>query len=333
VIDETRVLATGPIAPWLTGLESKRTIFADDLYYWEGWAAFVAACSGEPAMSMLRHLTFALVKPEAVVGRRLDPILDFLLGKGFSVAGAWPVYLTRHAVRALWGYQLNSVLTAHHRSLELSVTSGELFVVGLVHPLERGEAGSAADLLRLSKGTSSRPGGDSLRDQLNAPARMLTFVHAPDEAADVIRELAVICDGPGRPPWSLPPDPDAAPLGQIVATLVRAARQPGIVDSQAGRSARKMMTARYPGIAPHDLSVDATLRRMRGYLRDGLGTGLPTATLAAIEAGYTTPRQALEVVISLESAHALPLWDRIVTAAHLTDSFRNGHAMLITPPP
>ena len=161
---------------------------------------------------------------------------------------------------------------------------------------------------------------------------MLAFVHAPDEAADVIRELAVICDGPCRP-WTLPPDPDAAPLAQVVATLVRAASQPGNVSGETERSARKMMTSRYAGIAPHDLNADATLRRMRGYLRNGLGADLPTATRAAIEAGYTTPQQALDVVISLESARALPLWDRIVTAAHLTDSFRNGHAMLITPPP
>ncbi|HEX9622910.1 MAG TPA: hypothetical protein VF979_00920, partial [Streptosporangiaceae bacterium] len=147
-------------------------------------------------MTMLRHLTFVLIKPEAVVGRRFDQILDFLLGKGFGIAGAWPVYLSRHAARALWGYQINSVPTAHHRSLELGVTSGELFVVGLVHPLRQGEASTAAELLRLSKGISSRPGGATLRDQLNGPARMLAFVHAPDEPADVIRELAVVCDGP-----------------------------------------------------------------------------------------------------------------------------------------
>ena len=99
MIDESRVLETATVAPWLTGLPSKRTIFADDLYFWEGWAAFVAACAREPDDTLLRHLTFVLMKPEATVGRRFDPILDFLLGKGFSIAGAWPVYLSRHAAR------------------------------------------------------------------------------------------------------------------------------------------------------------------------------------------------------------------------------------------
>jgi hypothetical protein len=87
VIDETRVLETAAVAPWLTGLPSKRTIFADDLYFREEWAAFVASCSREPDDTLLKHLTFALIKPEAIVGRRFDPILDFLLGKGFSIAG------------------------------------------------------------------------------------------------------------------------------------------------------------------------------------------------------------------------------------------------------
>ncbi len=331
MIDESRVLATGPVAPWLTALPRKAAIFSDDLYFWEGWAAFAAACSGEPDKALLRHLTFMLIKPEAVVGRRLDAILDFLLGKGFNVAGAWPVRLSRHAARALWGYQINSVPTAHHRSLELSVTSGELFVVGLVHPLEHDEAPTASELLRLSKGISSRPGGNTLRDHLDGPARMLMFVHAPDEAADVIRELAVVCDPPYRP-WPLPPDRDAAPLAQVVATLVRAAGDPENVPAEVERSARKMLTSRYAGTEPHDLKADATLRRMRGYLRDGLGEGLPPVTRAAIETGFTTPGQALEVVMSLESADALPLWDRIVTASHLTDSFRNGHTMLIETP-
>jgi hypothetical protein len=93
-----------------------------------------------------------------------------------------------------------------------------------------------------------------------------------------------------------------------------------------------MMTSRYAGTEPHDLKADATLRRMRGYLRDGLGAGLPAATVAAIETGFLPLDQGLEVVMSLEVAQALPLWDRIVTLAYLADKFRNGRPMLIEPP-
>jgi nucleoside diphosphate kinase len=330
VIDQARVLVTEAVPPWLSHDPRKRTIYQDDLYFWDGWAAFAAARSGEPDEAVLRHLTFVLIKPEAIVGRRIDPILDFLCARGFHIIGAWPVHLGRHAVRALWGYQINSTPIAWVHSLELGITSGELFVVGLTHALEHGEASTAAELLRLSKGTTSRPGGDSLRDRLNCPARMLSFVHAPDEPADVIRELAVLCDGPGR--IEDQQDAHAARLGEVVAALVGAANGPNGRSGAIAQSARSIMTSRYSQVAPHDLDVDATFLRMRGYLRDGIQPGLSQETRAAVEQGRTEPERALHVVTSLERAHALPLWDRIVTVAHLTDSFRNGRPMLITPP-
>jgi nucleoside diphosphate kinase len=326
MIDEARVLATPTVASWLSSDPLKRTVYCDDLYFWDGWAAFVAACGGEPDESLLRHLTFVLIKPEAIVARRFDSILDFLLAKGFGIAGAWPTRMSRHAVRALWGYQINSVPMAWVHALEMGVTSGELFVVGLTHSLQGGEASTAAEFLRLNKGTSARPGGHSLRDQLKGPARMLSFVHAPDESADVIRELAIVCGGPDRT------DASAAGLWGVVAGLVGAARHPGPRSDAIECSARKMMTSRYGQTPAHDLDVAATFLRMRGYLCDPVSAGLPPATRAAIEAGWSDPERALEVVISLEQAHALPLWDRIVTVAHLTDSFRNGRPMLITPP-
>jgi nucleoside diphosphate kinase len=331
VIGEARVLATEVVPSWLSCDPRKCTIYQDDLYFWDGWAAFETACPGELNEALLRHLTFVLIKPEAIVGRRIDPILDFLRARGFRVAGAWPVHLSRHAVRALWGYQINSVPIAWVHSLELGITSGELFLVGLTHPLEHGEASTAAELLRLSKGTSSRPGGDTLRDRLICPARLLSFVHAPDEPADVIRELAIVCDGPARIE-DQQPDAHAAELGKVVAALVGAAGGSNGRSGAIERSARTMMTSRYSHVAPHDLNVDATFLRMRGYLSDDLQPGLPQETRAAIEQGWTEPELALTVVTSLERARALPLWDRIVTVAHLTDSFRNGRTMLITPP-
>jgi nucleoside diphosphate kinase len=334
VTGQARVLATETVPPWLSRDPRKRTIYRDDLYFWDGWTTFAAAGSGEPDEAVLRHLTFVLMKPEAIVGRRIDAILDFLRARGFHVAGAWPVRLNRHAARALWGYQINSTPIAWVHSLELGVTSGELFVVGLTHALEHGEASTAAELLRLSKGTSSRPGGDTLRDRLNCPARMLSFVHAPDEPADVIRELAIVCaiacDGPDQ--IGDHQDAHAARLGEVVAALVGAANGPSGRSAAIARSARSIMTSRYSRVAPHDLDVDATLLRMRGYLRDGIQPGLSQETRAAVEQGWTEPERALHVVTSLERAHALPLWDRIVTVAHLTDSFRNDRPMLIMPP-
>jgi nucleoside diphosphate kinase len=317
-------VATWTAASWLTKDPSKHEVYCDDPYFSEGWASFLTACSDQPDEAALRHLTFLLIKPEAIVGRRIDAVLDFLSARGFFCIGTWPVRMNRHAARALWRYQINSVPIAHIRALEMGVTAGELFVLGLGHPLANSGAGSAAELLRRSKGSSSEPAAGTLRDQLRLPARMLNFAHAPDEPADVLRELAIVCESAG---------PSAQTLGQVIADLVGGAGRPGIARAaETVRAARTIMTSRYSQIAAHDLDVDATFERMRGYLRDRSRAGLPETTRSAIELGWLPPEHALEIVASLEGADGLPLWDRIVAAAHLTDNLSTGRPMLVLPP-
>jgi hypothetical protein len=304
---------------WLTGNERKRVQYADDPYFWEGWASFLAACSGRPADAALRRLTFLLVKPESIVGRRIAPILDFLRSHGYRITGTWPVRMGRHEARALWRYQLNTVPIAHIRALELLVTAGELFLLGLDHPPARGEAGAAQSLSQ-SKGSSAGPDGDgspageSLRGRLRCPALMLNFAHAPDEPADVVRELAVLCD--------------AGAQQQVIGAMLAASRWPDERFAAASRAAAAIMTSRYARSAAHDLDVVATLRRMRAALhRDP--AALPPVARAAIEQGMTPADQALTVVRALEQASDLPRWDRIVTAAHLVDGLRTGRHPLI----
>lgn len=307
---------------WLTQDPRKREVYHDDPYFWEGWAAFLTACGGQADEAVLRHMTFLLIKPEAIVGRRVAAILDFLSARGFFCVGTWPVRLNRHAARALWRYQLNSVPIAHIRALEMDVTAGQMYVIGLGHALADGVASSAAELLRLRKGSSSRPAAGTLRAELRLPARMLNFAHAPDEPADVLRELAIVCEGT---------------LGQITTAVAEpwlgGPGHPGIAPPvQGDRAARVIMTAQYSQIAAHDLDVPATFGRMRRLLRAGWPAGLSPAARSAIELGWTPPDQALEVVADLESASGLPLWDRIVAAAHLTDRLSTGRSMLILPP-
>ena len=69
-----------PIESWLARDTRKRAHYGDDPYFWEGQAAYLAA---RPAREALRHLTFLLVKPETIVGRRVEPIVAFLQAGGF----------------------------------------------------------------------------------------------------------------------------------------------------------------------------------------------------------------------------------------------------------
>ena len=348
--------AAEAVAPWLARDEGKREHYADDPYFAEGWAAFRAAAGPAPAAGRaLRHLTFLLVKPEAIAGRRVAVILDFLAARGYRIIGAWPARMGRHEARNLWRYQLNVVPIAHIRALEMLVGAGEVVLLGLDHPLAAAEA-SAAQRLSRDKGSSAgsadrpappapgagsatearpatgagpgtrarppapaRSGGGTLRARLGCPALMLNFAHAPDEPADVVRELAVLCD--------------ARQQEQIIATLLAAREWPAERFTAAARSAAAILTSRYERTAAHDLNVAATLTRMRGYLRGGPGPAPPPSARAAIERGQVTPGAALEVVSWLESATDLPAWDRIVTAARLVDGLYTGRPPLIGPPP
>src|SRR6202020_14691 len=161
---------------------------------------------------------------------------------------------------------------AHIRALEMVVGAGELFLLGLDHPLAAGEA-SAAELLSRAKGSSPGPPPPSgtLRDQLGCPTLMINFAHAPDEPADVLRELAVLCD--------------ARQQEEIIATLLGAGQWPAARFPAAEAAAAEIMTGRYAQSAAHDLDVAATFQRMRESLRRGRGTGLSAAARTAIEAG------------------------------------------------
>jgi len=300
---------TQTIEPWLTRDERKRAYYRDDPYFWEGQASYLAA---KPEREALRHLTFLLVKPEAIVGRRVEPIVEFLRSGGYRIIGTWPVRMGRHEARGLWRYSLNTVPIAHIRALEMLVTSGELFLVGLDHRLASGQA-SAADLLSRAKGSSAHPDvHGTLRERLGQPALMLNFVHAPDEPADVLRELAVLCDAPRQE--------------RIMAGLLAAGQWSPARFAAAEAEAVEIMTSRYASCTAHDLDIAATLGRMRDRLGD---TPLGPQARAAIEHGVVTPADALDVMRSLAAATALPRWDRIVTAAHLVDGLRTGRRALV----
>ena len=310
------------IEPWLTRDDRKRAVFLDDPYFWEGWASYRATRAARPAGRPLTRMTFLLVKPEAIAGRRVEPILEFVRSVGFLVAGTWPVRMGRHEARNLWRYSLNELPVAHVRALEMLVTAGQSFLVGLILGWAAGPGRAdpgqvtAAERLSRAKGSSSRPAAPgTLRQRLGCPALTLNFVHAPDEPADVLRELAVLGD--------------ASLQEQVLGRLIAAAGWPPERLDAAGREAAALMTAQYALNPAHDLNVEATFGRMRRWLRDGPPGALETKARRAVEAGTVSPGDALDVVRSLERAAELPMWDRVVTAASLVHDLRTGRGRLV----
>lgn len=311
------------VESWLSADPVKRDYYGDDPYFWEGWSSFVAAAGGTAAAHLagteLRHVTFLVVKPEAVVGRKVGPILSFLAARGFRVVGAWPVTMGRHEVRSIWRYQFNALPVANIRVFEMMVGGDDLFLVGVEHGLAGGEP-SAPDLLSRSKGSSADPTGrGSLRDVLGRPALLVSYVHTPDEPADVLRELAVLV-GPRQ-------------QRRILAALLGSRQWTQAQFDAAASAVRATMTARYDDSPPHDLDPLASLRRIRSLVREHRPAALSQVTLDALDSEQVPPALALQVVDELQDAAELPRWDRILTAIQLVDRMRTGRDPVIGPPP
>lgn len=127
-----------------------------------------------------------LLKPDAVVTRRLAEILRWITARGFAITGVVTVTMDRHAIRALWQYGWNAASRDRRDAADLYVTAGDCLLVVLARPGRREPATLA---LSRAKGpadvTRCRPG--QLRELLNF---QLNLVHTADEPADLLRELA-----------------------------------------------------------------------------------------------------------------------------------------------
>jgi nucleoside diphosphate kinase len=176
----------------LSELPEKRARYADDSYFLDGFEDVTEVC-GDALGRFCDDHALLLVKPDAVVSRRLSPILTWLTGNGFSVVGAMPLTLSRHAVRALWQYGLNAASRDRRDAADLYMTAGPCVLLMLARP---GGTEPATTVLSRAKGPAEpdrcRPG--QLRHAAGSFNYQLNLVHTADEPADLVRELAVLCE-------------------------------------------------------------------------------------------------------------------------------------------
>jgi nucleoside diphosphate kinase len=184
------------IPEYLTAPPRKRELYAVDTYFREGLEDVMSL--GEPFSRWFSHnFALLLIKPDAVVTRRLRPIVDWVRQRGFQIAAATAVTFDRHRIRALWQYGLNAASRDRRDAADLYMTASESLVL-ILHSPDRPEP--ASRLLSGLKGPADparcRPG--QLRYDLGSRNYQLNLVHAADDPADLVRELAVLYDYPAR---------------------------------------------------------------------------------------------------------------------------------------
>ncbi|GAA5044989.1 nucleoside-diphosphate kinase [Streptomyces similanensis] len=185
---------TSDVLDAVTWSERKADLYAVDHYFREAVGTF-----GDIVPKML-GIALCMLKPEATAGRRLRPALRILREAGFTPVDVVPFTHDRLTIREVWRYQFN--IASRQRIDAMDVILPSTRTVALVLKDERWHPGATPAAVRLNglKGPADpalrRP--EHLRHQLGVVNGLFNFTHISDEPADVLRELAVICDEPRR---------------------------------------------------------------------------------------------------------------------------------------
>ncbi|MGH9831189.1 MAG: nucleoside-diphosphate kinase, partial [Blastocatellia bacterium] len=182
----------GTIIPeWVIRAGPKHDLYSTDTDFIESYEDLTTAV-GQAAPSWLRDHTILVLKPDAIVGRRVTATFEWLEEAGFDIVLARAIHFDRHTIRALWLYQWNIATRARKELVDQLLTScGSLL---LLVRTESNPSFSAAEMLSTRKGPSSpeRQRTGDLRHRLGGISPLLNFVHTADAPADVVREFGIL---------------------------------------------------------------------------------------------------------------------------------------------
>jgi Nucleoside diphosphate kinase len=233
-------MAPSSLPYYLTASSLKREFYALDPYFREGWED--AATTWGSELERLCKVTAAIVfKPEAVVGRRIERALVYLRSKGLVPVAAATFTYTRHIIREAWRFQLN-VATRQRLAIVdiLELATPSLFVIFRDETCTDGDAAARLSSLKGSSIPSLRS-GDDLRFYLGNVSVLINYVHTPDDAADLIRELSIYF-------------PETERLALLSAVLQ---------GRDVGSSLDERIAELYSGTIQHDLSFSNSVSRAK----------------------------------------------------------------------
>lgn len=264
----------GDETPWreLTRNPEKRRLYASDSWFLEG-QAMLEDLVGPGWVERLHGTAMILFKPEAVAGRRLARALDYLESHRLRVTSFATPIVDAALTHQLWRYQLNFA-TVDRILLQTRLRPPTRTLAVLL----RGASDDPRPLtirLKALKGAAVpevRSAG-TLRDALGSTTALLNFVHAPDEPADLVRELAIFAHGSaaaldiardaaaprGDLERAISELYEEAPAHDLDCAAARARARARVLEMAGGQAAAAQLAAAAPG---QPLSLRALLRAL-----------------------------------------------------------------------
>jgi hypothetical protein len=230
-------------------MREKAELYRRDVSFREG-VRDASRIWGARWLDVLHSSTLILVKPDGLVAGVTPTVCDFLKREGFILLGASFASLADQVWRTMWRFQLTAASTDRFLVNDLLYQYPSLILA-----LRDSRAAQVPAAVRLAqlKGTPdlSRQAPDTIRALIRQPHRLLTYVHVPDEPADVLRELAIVAMGGKR------------------IQLLRAWRRETMSSSDGAALTEALGT----GAAPRSFALSSALERLRSHLAERSVTG------------------------------------------------------------
>lgn len=288
----------------LSASAEKLAVYEADSYFRETWED-LASILDEPE-AWAHRTALAVLKPDAVAGRRLRPTMQWLEQNGLTIVDARVVRFDRLLIRELWRYQFNLATRRRIDIVDILLPASGSLLLTMVDEDPSSDR-STSERLRALKGPADprrrRPG--ELRTELRSPNTLLNFLHAADEPADVVRELGVFLDHEQR---------DEV----ITAAIGRRPRSPeqGIIDLEAE-------------VPEHDLEFASSIRRIRAEVRGRSDRAAALCEQMADGSSDDWPSLLREIELC---DVPVATWDFLTVATHLTESNLAGVEPLLDVP-
>jgi|HubBroStandDraft_1064217.scaffolds.fasta_scaffold08384_4 hypothetical protein len=156
--------------------------------------ATLRADLGPDALDCLSGYAVLLVKPEGWIEGILTRLLRFLADSEFEIVQTFRSELSAVAMHELWRYSWNVGPIERIELSELLLSLGPAYGFLLKDRQNCGTWASTrlAGMKGHSKPDQQRPG--QLRYELRTPSRVMSYVHVPDEPADMVRDISLLVD-------------------------------------------------------------------------------------------------------------------------------------------
>ncbi|WP_162824496.1 nucleoside-diphosphate kinase [Peterkaempfera bronchialis] len=297
----------------ITRTEAKAQLYMRETYFREGLAD-AQDTFGDALEDGLWHSSMIMVKADGLAAGTLAPVVEFLREHDFAVVGVEEVRFTRTLWRELWRFQLTSA------------TLDRLAVNDAVHPgrsallllLRSGAGHDLPGTVRLSglKGSAGGPAKGSLRDRLGQPNRVFSYVHVPDEPADLLRELGLLLDSRAR--------------RRALAALA---------SGRIGDEGTARLEAALTAHTGRSLAAEPAARRIEAAIQDSLDQGTVAAEqaaqlldhLKALDSGSPVPWRSF-YQLAADSGLAADPWDLAILGATHVVCDETGFAKVLTNP-